>query len=78
MLLGQRRSTSSKLGGIPDCHQSRQNQTVQFAKPDHPVCSGFELEFLDLVHFVCEHILVISLGIDYFKHVKYERWKLQQ
>jgi hypothetical protein len=26
-----------KPGGTPDCHQSQQNQTIRFAKLDHPV-----------------------------------------
>jgi hypothetical protein len=35
--LGWRRSTSSKLGGAPDCCRSRQNSIIRFAKPDSPV-----------------------------------------
>jgi hypothetical protein len=34
MSLGWRRSTSSKPGGAPDYHRSRQNQTIQFLKLD--------------------------------------------
>jgi hypothetical protein len=37
MSLGQRRHTSSKHGGAPDCHRSRQNWTIQFAKSDSQV-----------------------------------------
>jgi hypothetical protein len=33
MSLGQRRSTSSKPNGAPDCRRSQQNQTIRFAKP---------------------------------------------
>jgi hypothetical protein len=35
--LGQRRSTSSKPGGAPDCRWSRQNSTIRFLKPDRMV-----------------------------------------
>jgi hypothetical protein len=34
MLLGWRRSPSSKPSGAPDCHRSRQNQIIRFTKSD--------------------------------------------
>jgi hypothetical protein len=54
MPLDQRRSTSLKPGGIPDCRRSRQNRTVWFTKPDHSVCPSFKQELLALARFVCE------------------------
>jgi hypothetical protein len=74
--LGRMRGTLLKPGGAPDCRWSRQNWTLQFAKPEYPVSTvlsmGFRFLFISCGNTFCR----LRWGIDYFKHVKHEGWKL--
>jgi hypothetical protein len=75
--LGWRRSIPSKSGGAPDCHQSRQNLTVRFAKPDHLV-SAVSSRAIQSLFILCDNTFWrLHWGLDYFKHVKHEGWKLR-
>jgi hypothetical protein len=76
--LGQSRGPSSKPSGAPDCHQSRQNRTIGFAKSDTPVSVVSSRSFR-ILFISCDNTFWrLRWGIDYFKHIKHEGWKLRQ
>jgi hypothetical protein len=77
-LLGQRRSTSAQPNDAPNYRRSRQNQSVRFLKSDCPVSTVLSWGFRFLFVLCGNTFWWLHWGIDYFKHVKHEGWKLWQ
>jgi hypothetical protein len=51
-----------KAGGAPDFHRSQQNQTVQFAKPDHLISTVLSRGFWSLFISCGNTFFATSLG----------------
>jgi hypothetical protein len=70
-------ATSSSASGAPDCHRNRQNWTIRFAKPNGPVFPVSSRSFRLLFDSCGNTFWRLCRGINYFKHVKHEGWKLR-